>query len=233
MHFGASGSGKSTLKEAEVRDWIHRYPQPRVLIVDSKPRFKAQWELNGTRATRRYKKWTRGAALPDSVLLPLDNPRAELRQAWRLGFPIVVAQADHRSLSSLGSVELGKLYTTIGAFYSDADDRYSQLLDVDELSDFYSSSGYAARGDHILRVMRSGRELNMSFTAAAQRPRGLPYSFVTELSHLIVFRLQYAKDNKHLAEMGYPEAVTIPTRNHEFVRVDLLHGAAGRYQLAF
>src|SRR6185312_11487634 len=67
---GKTGSGKSVLAARLIQHWRESQPNPRVLVIDSKPRFKATHELNGLPTTRRYKKMLRGEQLPRSIVLP-------------------------------------------------------------------------------------------------------------------------------------------------------------------
>src|SRR6478752_7358197 len=69
---GTTGSGKSTLIDTLRRQWLAEHgARARVLIVDSKPRYRAQWELTGvsTRFSRRYKGWAHGEFVMGSVVL--------------------------------------------------------------------------------------------------------------------------------------------------------------------
>src|SRR6185312_1923879 len=82
---GKTGSGKSVLAARLIQHWRETQSNPRVLVIDSKPRFRATHELNGLTAHRRYKKWQRGEQLPDSIVLPSNvHVRGALRQTWNL-----------------------------------------------------------------------------------------------------------------------------------------------------
>lgn len=226
MLFGQTGCGKSTVKEKLTEQWRHTMPRPRILLLDSKPRFRAEWELNGTQAAKRYKKWQRGAAIPGSVRLPFIDPRSDLRQVWRLGFQVAIAQTGEQAM-------LPWLRAYAHAFYADAEDKYSQLLDVDETSDFFGTTGVARQGDALLKVVRSGREMNVSFVGAAQRPKGLPHSFLTELSEVFLFVLASEKDLEHLSDMGLPgdAAGHLPTEDHVFYHYRRKGRVGGVYKL--
>lgn len=211
---GTTGSGKSTVLDQLIGDWTRQQPQPRVLILDSKPRFRAEWELNGLSARHRYKRWRRGPVVPESAALDLSGRsgsiRAQLKQAWALGHHVVIAQTGEQAES---------VYLRAAAhwFYADARDSYSQLLAVDELADFFGTSGSAGRGDALLKVVRSGREMNVAFAGAAQRPKGLPHSFMTEVSALYLFSLASEKDMSHLDDLGLPGDATPPRNDHVFL----------------
>lgn len=221
LFLGTTGSGKSTVLEKLAETWTAEQPQPRTLILDSKPRFRAEWELNGLSARRRYKKWRRGPVIPDSVRLDFSGHsgsiRAQLKQAWSLKYNTVIAQTPDQS-------ELAYLRAAAHWFYTDAEDRFSQLLIVDELPDFFGTTGAASRGDALLKTVRSGREMNVSFAGGAQRPKGLPHSFMTEVSALYLFTLASEKDMAHLEDLGLPGDARPPRNNHVF----LYHNKATR-----
>lgn len=118
-----------------------------------------------------------------------------------------------------------------GAFYADAQDKYRQLIDVDECSDFFGSTGMAHQGDELLKIVRSGREMNVAFAGAAQRPKGLPHSFLTELSEVFLFVLASEKDLEHLSDMGLPGDVELPEEDHVFYHFRRKGRVGGLYRL--
>ena len=118
------------------------------------------------------------------------------------------------------------------AFYEDAEDKYSQLLDVDEVADFYGSTGLARQGDPILKVVRSGREMNVAFTGADQRPKGIPHSLLTELSEVFLFVMASEKDLEHLSDMGLPGDIELPAEDHVFYHFRRKGRVGGHYRLA-
>lgn len=213
LMLGMSDVGKSTLEMRLIEHWLDQQPEPRVLILDGKPRFRAEWELSGLSAKRRYKGWTRGDVVPNSVALDFSGHsgsiRAQLKQAWSLKFHSVIAQTSDQK-------ELLFLRAAADWFYTDSQDKYSQLLVVDELADFFGTTGAASRGDALLKVVRSGREKNISFLGAAQRPKGLPQSFMTEVSAVYLFKLRSKKDMQHLEDLGLPGAASPPSKKHIF-----------------
>ena len=88
--------------------------------------------------------------------------------------------------------------------------------------------------------VRSGGEMNMGFLGGAQRTKGLPHSFLTELSDVYLFRLAALGDLDHLDELGIPvydergkPLPGIPPReNYIFHHFDLVHDAHGTYRLS-
>ncbi len=222
---GKTGSGKSVLAEQLIRHWRRTQPHPRILIVDSKPRFRASHELNGMLANRRYKKWGYGAYVDRSVVLPAGvHVRHAMQQTWRLGFDTAIAQINNLS-------HTGWLEAAIGWFYEDADAGHQQLVYIDEAADFFGTSGTYGRGNSIVQAVRSGRERGVAVAASTQRPKGIPKSAITETSKLYLFKLAYRSDMDHLQEMGLPEEIMPPSRKHDFVHFDNDSEEWGVYRL--
>lgn len=168
------------------------------LILDSKPRFRGEYELDGvsTRASRRYKKWAKeyGTLIPGSYVLPLKNFKAELDQVWRLGGRIAIAQGDMDNWKSLiGACQ---------AFYQGSYGKHERLVVVNELADFYQVS----RTSNIFwLISRSGREKKVGLIAESQRPRYIPVPVLTEMKQVFLFELDNKDDMKHMFDMGVPK----------------------------
>lgn len=222
---GKTGSGKSVLAAHLIQHWRESQPRPRVLVLDSKPRFRGTHELNGLPASRRYRKWRRGDTLPHSVVLPSGvHVRHALQQTWNLKFDTALAQIPNLAYTDW-------LQAALGWFYEDSDDDYQQLIYIDELADFFSSSGAYGRGNAIVQAIRSGRERGVAVMAATQRPTGVPPSFFSEASRVYLFKLRKAADLKHLQESILPEDVRVPRCPHAFKLYDDEDESVGVYRL--
>ena len=94
MVVGGVETGKSTLAEYLARNFVERYPKGRRLTLDSKPRYKAEFWLNGTTTKRHYRRWAHGEFVPGSALMTPQSdpdPAPALRDARKLGFRTVIA----------------------------------------------------------------------------------------------------------------------------------------------
>lgn len=222
---GKTGSGKSVLAAKLIAHWRATNPHPRILVIDSKPRFRGEMELNGLSAGRRYRKWQRGEMLPGSVVLPGGvHVREGLRQTWRLGFDTALAQ-----IPNLAYIDWQQ--AAMGWFYEDSDDAYQQLLYIDELADHFSSSGAYGRGNVLVQAVRSGRERGVAVMAATQRPTGVPQSFFSEASRVYLFRLRKKADLDHLQESILPETIRPPAGKHSFLVYDDDNETSAVYRL--
>lgn len=207
---GGSGSGKSTLIEYLIRDWLTRYRAAgtRVLVVDTKPRFRGRWTASGTSARRLYRHWDHGPELPDSVVV---HTAADMAHAWTLGTDVVIAQGPAES-------DLPQMTACIDGFLADSRVSRPQLVVVDETLDFFNASGQSTRGttDALKRVARAGRERGTAALYGSQRTKGLPVQLVSELSKLYLFRLDFVEDTTRLREAGFPAGVWPPEHDHQF-----------------
>lgn len=205
---GGTNTGKSTLGEMLIVDFHHRYPSSRVLILDSKPRFRGEYLASGMSAKRRYRKWSHGSTVPDSVVV---NSPDELDVAWSTGARIVIAQGE-------GGRDVPSLIACARRFLDDSRANRPQLLFVDETMDFFSGNAQPRGGDDILiRVARAGRERGCAALYCSQRTAGIPAQLIEELTKLYLFRLDYGKDVKRLHEMGAPVTIAPPREERVFM----------------
>jgi len=214
---GETGTGKSTLAEILALNYIKEYSKPktpvRTLVIDTKPRFIAEHELNGftTKQTGRYKKWGIGSDVfkGSFALARKGSIKSELDRVWALGGNIAICHAE-------GAANWGYASEVTRIFYESYGAKVPRLVFVDELADFYK---YRSMGEIYERIARNGRERNVSLIACSQRPRKVPTEVMTELKRLYMFQLSYKEDIKHIAEFGIPENTAMP-EGHVFYMFD-------------
>lgn len=223
---GETRTGKSTLAEQLIAQYRLDYPKARVVILDSKPRFKAERELDGrpTRLTGRYKKWDWGEVIPGSVVIPLNNPTVEIKHAWSLGYQVVIGQIEQRK-------DIWKLNDLCGAAYENRVKGRPLLIYADELNNFFRTEGKRASGN-IIMVITSGGERSVGFLGAAQRPRNISVEAMESLTKLYWFKSPFVEDVKHLRNMGVPETARPPKRYYQFYFFDKMSSRQGYCQLA-
>lgn len=200
----------------------------RTLIIDSKPRWKAEWELSGLRTshTRRYSKWGHGSGVirGSYVLSRQQSIGTELDRVWGLGGTIAIAQSEREE-------DWGYLSDVATTFYERYGTHSPRLLFVDELADFFK---WRSLGDIFQRVSRNGRERDVALVAGSQRPRKIPVELMTEMSRLCMFKLFYREDIKHIYDFGIPMTTLMPS-GHTFYmydrELDLQPPSNGYYRL--
>jgi hypothetical protein len=208
---GGVDTGKSTLADLLSADFLQRYyaAGARRLILDTKPRYRAQDTLQGRSAKSRYKKWDHGPAVPGSVVV--DDPE-DLALAWQLGYRTVIGQGngdDH--------ADIRRLSVMAQRFNEDARRGRPQLLHVDESMDFYHTNGAPIGGvNSLVRAARATRERGGAALYGTQRTKNIPTTLITEMSRCYEFRLDAKGDAKRLQEMGMPEC-PMPTETHQFM----------------
>jgi hypothetical protein len=218
---GCVGSGKSTLGTELVRRFLADEPAGIVGVIDSKPRYRATWTVNGTRM--RYRDWAGGDVLRGSVGIhkAADFPHARLMSRC------VVLQSLHPDRRLVDDFEEQASDFAYRLFRASSSKRPT-LLYVDELYDLaHGSAGIVDR--RLLRTIRTGRELNMAVLVGAQRPRSIPIATLTESNRLYIFQLDYAEDAKYLRQHAV-QLTKIPT-GHAFVMATKGVGRARTEQL--
>jgi hypothetical protein len=207
---GGSDAGKSYLAEMLGAYFVLYYQRQKArrLVLDSKPRFRAQVTVNGRPAKYRYKNWDHGPFVKDSVVV--DDP-SQLELAFSLGYRTVIAQCEEA-----GS-EIDRLVATADAFLRTSKASRPQLLQVDEVMDFYHENGAARGGSNvILRSARAGRERGTAGLYCSQRTRGIPASLMSEMLRLYAFRLDAVNDAKRFQEFGAPP-FALPRAKRQFM----------------
>lgn len=202
---GGVDTGKSTLADMLGADFDQRYGhlKSRRLILDSKPRYRAQWTVHGVSAAKRYKGWDHGAPIVNSVVV--DRPE-DMELAWKSGARVVIVQGH-------GASHIPRLIAHAREFLKTSKASRPQLFQCDETLDFYHSNGAPRGGDDtITQMARAGRERGTACLYCSQRTKGLSQSLVEEMSKGYVLRVDAVKDLKVLNEMGMPkfEPVTEP-----------------------
>lgn len=204
---GGTNTGKSTLAEALITDFHYRYPKGRILILDTKPRFRAEYRPSGRSAKGLYRRWDHGATVPDSVVIRDPD---ELELAHGTGATIVIAQART-------SADYARLTNCAEAFFDKSRRGLPRLIYVDETMDFFRTNGTPIGGtDTLVRCARAGRERGLACLFSSQRTKSIPPQLMAELTKLYLFRLDYTADAKRLQEMGAPPALEPPEEEHVF-----------------
>lgn len=206
---GGTGSGKTTLEEMLISDFWNRYPKSRILILDSKPRFRADYLVNGRSAKHLFRHWKPGPTIPDSVLI---RRASQLKDAWTLGARIVIAQCELQD-------ERKYLVECAELFFKSARHSRPQFLCVDETADFFHQNGAPIGGstDALIRTARAGRERGTAALYCTQRAKSIPGSIIEELSILYLFMLDSKDQLKRCIEMGAPGWIQAPETEYQFL----------------
>lgn len=197
---GRSRSGKSSLMDWGIREVQSSRPHCMQLLVDTKPRFRAEkirgpvGYRNRRNAEKLYEHWTKGPTVPNSVVVPIwdDHP---FRGLWNSNNPNEVA-----IMQSGDAADWKRMLQLITAFTAaHIRDRERRLV-FDETLDFYNRNtwGIAGTNDPIYRTARAGGERMIGIELGSHRIHGLPPLVLNMLSRVTLFHLSDDSDMIHL-----------------------------------
>lgn len=205
---GASGTGKSTFAAYLLDRFRADYPHARILVLDTKPRWRAVRQANGTGTRRLYRNHAKGDTIAGSVAL------SDMRD-WGIVWDddtnpsqTVIAQR----LEGSHAVNMRFQIAAAERFFKSQSAKRDSLLYVDEGMDFFTTSASAIGGSDIVqRCTRAGREKGLATLIGAQRPVGINLQILTEMNYAALFRINFVNDMKRLHEMGWPKDIGPPT----------------------
>lgn len=204
---GTSDSGKSTLAMHQLSAFRNDYPNARILVADTKPRWRGERLADGTSTKRRYERMGPGDFIPGSVVM--QSPR-DWSLAWdRDNNPaqtVIMQNIDHTSQQAAGWQQ-----AMADKYFKSLDYRRPSLIYWDEGHDFFTAQGMARGSDIVQRGYRAGRERGLTSLIGFQRTVGFPIQCLTEANICALFHIDYIKDMRRLYEMGWPEKEGPPT----------------------
>lgn len=213
---GQTGCGKSTLSTELVRRYLKENPTGRVLIIDSKPRYRATHKRNGLHLF--YPKWAKGDTIQGSVAV---HNADSVMPAFRFT-RCVVLQSLQPNAREVDDFEEEAFSATRKLFRS-SHESSPTLLYVDEYYDLITGGGTSGHTDRrILQVIRAGRERYMSALISTQRPRSIPLPTLTEATKYYIFTLEYEDDIDYMRKHG-PKMSVFP-HGYNFVFYERLNG---------
>ena len=226
--YGGTRSGKSSLADWIMRRILAQRPTAMPLLLDTKPRFRAEFEAWGPgyrfrrSAEKLYSSWEAGPVFPGSVVMPLDidlessNP---FKNFWKNPGELCVLQSGDAH-DRLQMLRIARKYIQINP------GRRERLIWVNEGMDFYqrTSMGIMANNDVILDAARAGGERGIGILFEAHRPKGIPPLLNTLTSRVFLFHLRFGGDMRYLWDMGIPEEDDMPEGDYIFKHYKILPG---------
>jgi hypothetical protein len=219
---GMTGTGKSTLATELIRRFLAGGANRRALVIDSKPRYRASYELRGLR--QRYTNWVHGDTLPDSVAV--QRP-INLGEAWKL-YRVVILQSATPDGHLVGTFEDDAAIMSAEAFRRSGESN-PVLVYIDEYYDILKGALAGIADKRILKTIRAGRERNLSVLVGAQRPRSIPIPTLTEATKMYLFHLEFGEDVTYLMKHG--AAIDDVPTGHSFVYYERKFGGEREVKL--
>jgi hypothetical protein len=200
---GTSRAGKSSYVDWGMRYVQEHRPTAMQVLVDSKPRFRAETEKtfgkNRRSAAWRYKSWAKGPVIPNSVLVSLydDHP---FRGMWKTPGEVAVMQSGDET-------DWRRMLVLLNAFCKAQIGELERFIRVDEVLDFYgrNTMGIMPKNDVFYRAARAGGERKIGISLGAHRVHGLPPLIRTVASRVTLFHLTDDADMRELKVCGIHE----------------------------
>lgn len=183
------------------------------ILVDSKPRFRAETERMPMMPKKRrsakyhYEHWQKGPTVPNSVLVDITADRP-FKGLWETPGEIAIMQSGY-------SQDWQRMLQLLMAFVHAHIGTRERHITVDEVLDFYGRNTMSInnRNDVFYLAARSGGERNIGETLGSQRVFGLPILVRNMFSRVTLFHLTEDKDMKYLNQNGIPDAES-PSGNY-------------------
>lgn len=216
---GASGTGKSTLARYLLDSWRDDYPHSRVMVIDTKPRWRGTLMPDGSSPKKLYKRMAKGDEIKGAVVM---SDMADWSLVWDKDInpsQTVIVQRVQQGWKDRRATQQATVSFALSCmerFYATASAKTESLTYCDEGHDFFTPNGSARGSDIIQRSYRAGREIGLTSLTGFQRPVGLNLQMMTELSYLALFRINYEKDARRLVEYGWPLGTGPPTYEEKF-----------------
>lgn len=200
-------------------------PDAMQLLIDTKPRFRAETERmpfnpRGRRnAAWRYKGWAKGPVVPNSVVVDFDASHP-FRGMWsKPGETVILQSGDTR--------DWRRMLILLTAFVkANVADRERRLI-VDEVLDFYQRNtfGIDMKHDVFYRTARAGGERGIGLSLGAHRVHGLPPLVIGQMSSVVLFHLGNDSDMRYLRDYGIKDEIS-PEGDYVFRHYKVRPGGA-------
>lgn len=209
---GANGTGKSTLAAHVLTAFRQEYPDGRIMVADTKPRWRAAKLTDGTSARRIYRAMGRGDTIPGSASL---SRMVDWNAAWNRNMnpsqSVIVQRLDDTQEANIRFQ-----VAALEKFFATQRESRPSLAYLDEGMDFFGTNAGAKGGSDIVqRCFRAGRERGLATLIGVQRPVGINKQCLTETNWCAMFRINNVEDIKHMYDMGWPKNVPPPRYDQE------------------
>lgn len=219
---GSSRSGKSTLERVQITLFHRQYcvvpykslKLGRILILDTKPRFRVTRTLRGSPRSR-YRGWKPGTVETTIDGMALDDMR-DWSMVWDQSFnptrTVVVQQTNDKESEQ---AVITRCIMAVKKFSDTQSYQTPSLVVFDEGMDFMGPTGMGPYSQIIGHLVRKAGERNLTVIIVVQRPKNINTLVLTESNVFALFYLRNYTDKDKLADMGLG-GVRNPPMNHSF-----------------
>jgi hypothetical protein len=211
---GGTRAGKSALQDWSIREIQATRPQAMQILVDTKPRFRAETEKHlrpkwRRDASYRYSSWSKGPVVPNSVVVDIWDDKPFAGTFERPG-EIVILQSGEAD-------DWKRILALLDGFVKANLKGRERRIIVDEALDFYQRNtwGIDPKNDVFYRAARAGGERNIGIDLGVHRVHGVPPLILHMLSRVTLFHLRTDSDMKYLRDIGIKDAES-PAGNYVF-----------------
>lgn len=215
LTFGGTRSGKSALSDMTLMHVQHVRPHALQVLVDTKPRYRAEMERGPFRRGRRsaayrYESWEAGPTIPNSVAVDIWDEKP-FQGLWKdhPGEVAIMQGAEFEDWRRMLALLRGFVNANIKGV--------ERRIIVDEVLDFYQRNTFSIdnRNDVFYRAARAGGEKGIGLELNSQRVHGLPPLILNMATIVNLFHLRTDSDMKYLREIGIRDAES-PKGNYVF-----------------
>jgi hypothetical protein len=215
LTFGGTRAGKSALDEARIGTIQVQRPTCMIIIVDTKPRFRAETKQGLLPANRKdasdlYETWVKGPVVPNSVVMQMRKDQPFQGLFRRPGEVVIMQSGD--------ADDWRHMLVLLDAFVRAQIKDRERIIYVDEALDFYqrNSWGITPTRDVFYRTARAGGERNIGLMLGAHQVSGIPPLILKMANRFTLFHLRDERDMKRLWEIGIPQTEASPDGNYVF-----------------
>lgn len=212
---GKTRFGKSTLALVALQELLNVYPKMELLIIDTKPHFRASHQMNGLKADIIYRNWQKGDYFPDSVVLDAGDKTVSLDYAFDIARTIsgskrgaaVILQTDNKA----DYFQIGR---RLLEHYRRSNKKRHVYIYIDEAYSLLKFHRLVA--EQVTLCVTAGGERGVGIMLASQRPRWIPVEAMSEVTRFYIFRLDNAKDRANVKDNGLAAGFRFPRMRYVF-----------------
>lgn len=212
---GKTRFGKSTLALVALQELLNKYKNMELLVIDTKPHFRASHQMNGLKADILYRNWQKGDYFPESIVLPAGDKSVSLDYAFDIAHTVsghgrgatIILQTDNKA-------DYYNIGRRLQEQYRRSNKKRRVFIYIDEAYSLLKFHRLVA--EQVTLCVTAGGERGVGIMLASQRPRWIPVEVLSEVTRYYIFRLDNAKDRGNVKDNGLPSGFRFPRERYIF-----------------